>query len=142
MPRSYELPDGRKVTLKEEPYLCGEALFSPESTLTVPAYGLGDGATSTIRKCDADIQADLYGNVALAGGGSMFPDIDLRMVSELRMRATAQDVKVSVIADSKRSLLAWRGGSVLASLSTFQRTSIAKEEYDESGPSIVSRKCY
>ncbi|KAI4341276.1 hypothetical protein MLD38_026016 [Melastoma candidum] len=35
-----------------------------------------------------------------------------------------------------------RGGSILASLSTFQQMWIAKAEYDESGPSIVHRKCF
>ncbi|KAA8518899.1 hypothetical protein F0562_016327 [Nyssa sinensis] len=36
----------------------------------------------------------------------------------------------------------WIGGSILASLSTFQQMWIAKAEYDESGPSIVHRKCF
>lgn len=34
----------------------------------------------------------------------------------------------------------WIGGSILASLSTFQQMWISKQEYDESGPSIVHRK--
>jgi hypothetical protein len=33
-------------------------------------------------------------------------------------------------------------GSILASLSTFQQMWISKQEYDESGPSIVHRKCW
>ncbi|CAF4723531.1 unnamed protein product, partial [Rotaria sp. Silwood2] len=36
----------------------------------------------------------------------------------------------------------WSGGSILASLSTFQQMWISKQEYDESGPSIVHRKCF
>ena len=32
--------------------------------------------------------------------------------------------------------------SILASLSTFQQMWISKAEYDESGPSIVHRKCF
>ena len=34
------------------------------------------------------------------------------------------------------------GGSILSSLSTFQQMWISKQEYDESGPSIVHRKCF
>merc|ERR1712008_387483 len=34
------------------------------------------------------------------------------------------------------------GGTTLASLSTFQQMWISKQEYDESGPSIVHRKCF
>ena len=36
----------------------------------------------------------------------------------------------------------WIGGSILSSLSTFQQMWISKQEYDESGPSIVHRKCF
>ena len=36
----------------------------------------------------------------------------------------------------------WIGGSILASLSTFQQMWISKQEYDESGPGIVHRKCF
>jgi actin, other eukaryote len=34
------------------------------------------------------------------------------------------------------------GGSILASLSTFQTMWIKKEEYEEAGPTIVHRKCF
>ena len=36
----------------------------------------------------------------------------------------------------------WFVRSILASLSTFQQMWISKAEYDESGPSIVHRKCF
>jgi len=34
------------------------------------------------------------------------------------------------------------GGSILASLSTFQTMWIKKEEYEEAGPTLVHRKCF
>ena len=43
-----------------------------------------------------------------------------------------------LLAERKYSV--WIGGSILASLSTFQQMWISKQEYDESGPSIVHRK--
>ena len=36
----------------------------------------------------------------------------------------------------------WIGGSILSSLSTFQQMWISKQECNESGPSIVHRKCF
>ncbi|KAL3231932.1 hypothetical protein MRX96_023195 [Rhipicephalus microplus] len=42
----------------------------------------------------------------------------------------------------ERKYSVWIGGSILASLSTFQQMWISKQEYDESGPSIVHRKCF
>ena len=47
-----------------------------------------------------------------------------------------------VVAPPERKYSVWIGGSILASLSTFQQMWIAKSEYDESGPSIVHRKCF
>ena len=37
---------------------------------------------------------------------------------------------------------AWAGGSLLASLSSFEESWVTKEEYDEVGPTIVHRKCF
>merc|ERR1712236_32448 len=50
--------------------------------------------------------------------------------------------KIKIIAPPERKHSVWIGGSILASLSTFQQMWISKQEYDESGPSIVHRKCF
>ena len=47
-----------------------------------------------------------------------------------------------IIAPPERKYSVWIGGSILASLSTFQQMWISKQEYDESGPSIVDRKFF
>jgi actin-related protein len=49
-------------------------------------------------------------------------------------------MKIKIIAPPERKYSVWIGGSILASLSTFQQMWISKEEYDESGPAIVHRK--
>jgi len=51
-------------------------------------------------------------------------------------------MKVKVVAPPERKYSVWIGGSILASLSTFQQMWISKQEYDESGPGIVHRKCF
>ncbi|KAI3506424.1 hypothetical protein L1887_28782 [Cichorium endivia] len=51
-------------------------------------------------------------------------------------------MKIKVIAALERKYAVWIGGSILASLSTFQQMSISKAEYYEFGPSIVHRKCF
>ena len=55
---------------------------------------------------------------------------------------TVQTSCAQVVAPPERKYSVWIGGSILASLSTFQQMWIAKSEYDESGPSIVHRKCF
>jgi actin len=105
--------------------------------LTRPVHEL---LQDSIRRCDADLHVDLYGNVVLCGGSTLFPGIAERLRRELCARApTAMQIKV--VAPPERKYSVWIGGSILASLSTFQQCWISKEEYDENGPSFVHRKC-
>merc|ERR1719410_1840107 len=46
-------------------------------------------------------------------------------------------IKIKIIAPPERKYSVWIGGSILASLSTFQQMWISKQEYDECGPAIV-----
>ena len=48
-------------------------------------------------------------------------------------------VQVKIVAPPERKYSVWIGGSILASLSTFQNLWCSKQEYDESGPGIVHR---
>jgi actin-related protein len=56
--------------------------------------------------------------------------------------AVPSGVKVKIINPPENKYSAWIGGSILASLPTFQKMWISKEEYDENGPHIVHRKCF
>ncbi len=71
----------------------------------------------------------------------MFPGIADRMQKEMTSLAPSA-MKVRVIAPPERKFSVWIGGSILSSLATFQNMWISKQEYDESGPSIVHRKCF
>ena len=92
-------------------------------------------------KCDVDICKDLYGNIVLSDGTSMYPCIAKHMQKEMTALAPPT-MKIKIIAPPERKYSVWIGGSILASLSTFQQMWISKEEYDESGPAIVHRKCF
>uniref|UniRef100_A0A2N9IQG3 Actin n=1 Tax=Fagus sylvatica TaxID=28930 RepID=A0A2N9IQG3_FAGSY len=105
------------------------------------AAGIHETTYNSIMKCDVDIRKDLYGNIVLSGGSTMFPGIADRMSKEISALAPSS-MKIKVVAPPERKYSVWIGGSILASLSTFQQMWIAKAEYDESGPSIVHRKCF
>ena len=49
--------------------------------------------------------------------------------------------RIRIVTPNERKYSTWIGGSILASLSTFQSMWINKQEYDEFGPSIIHRKC-
>jgi len=95
----------------------------------------------TIMKCDVDILKDLYANIVLSGGSTMYPGIAERLTKEM-VALAPPTMKIKVVAPPERKYSVWIGGSILASLSTFQQMWISKQEYDESGPGIVHRKCF
>jgi len=138
--KTYELPDGQVLTIGNERFRCPEVLFNP-SIIGREAVGIHDTCFNSIMRCDLDIRKDLYMNIVLSGGTTMFPGIADRMSKELTALAPSS-MKIKVVAPPERKYSVWIGGSILASLSTFQQMWISKAEYDESGPSIVHRKCF
>ena len=138
--KSYELPDGNVIVIGNERFRSPEVLFQP-SLIGKEASGIHDCTFQTIMKCDVDIRRDLYANIVMSGGTTMFPGIAERMTKELTALAPST-MKIKVVAPPERKYSVWIGGSILASLSTFQQMWISKAEYDESGPSIVHRKCF
>jgi len=138
--KTYELPDGNIITVGNERFRCPEVLFQP-SFIGKEANGVHDTVFQSIMRCDVDIRRDLYANVVLSGGSTMFLGIGERMTKELTALAPAT-MKIRVVAPPERKYSVWIGGSILSSLSTFQQMWISTEEYDEAGPTIVHRKCF
>jgi len=138
--KTYELPDGNIITVGSERFRCAEVLFQP-SFIGKEASGIHDTTFQSIMKCDVDIRKDLYANIVLSGGTTMFAGIGERMTKELTALAPST-MKIKVVAPPERKYSVWIGGSILSSLSTFQQMWISKGEYDESGPTIVHRKCF
>jgi len=138
--KQYELPDGQIITIGNERFRCPEVLFKP-SMIGKEMEGVHKTSYDSIMKCDVDIRKDLYGNIVLSGGTTMFEGIADRMQKEITKLAPPS-MKIKIVAPPERKYSVWIGGSILSSLSTFQQMWISKQEYDESGPAIVHRKCF
>jgi len=138
--KQYELPDGQVITIGAERFRCAEPLFNP-AMIGKESNGIHKLTYDSIQKCDVDIRRDLYTNTVLSGGSTMFTGIDTRLNKEMTSLAPSA-VKVKIVAPPERKYSVWIGGSILSSLSTFQEMWITKDEYDESGPAIVHRKCF
>jgi len=138
--KQYELPDGKVITIGNERFRTPEVLFQP-SFIGKESAGIDQLTYDSIQKCDVDIRRDLYTNIVLSGGTTMFAGIAERLNKEITALAPAS-IKVKVVAPPERKYSVWIGGSILSSLSTFQDMWIQKDEYDESGPGIVHRKCF
>uniref|UniRef100_A0A3B3TM10 Uncharacterized protein n=1 Tax=Poecilia latipinna TaxID=48699 RepID=A0A3B3TM10_9TELE len=116
--KTYQLPDGREVSIGEERIRCPEALFKPE---LIGLYQINCEPNKTCRNLAEETE---------------------NRVKESRRFLTRDLFSLLIIAPDGRQLSVWSGGSILASLSSFQEMWISKQEYDESGPGIVHRKCF
>ena len=137
--QDYELPDGQVITIGAERFRAPEVLFQP-SFIGVESDGIHLLTFNSIMKCDVDIRKDLYNNIVMSGGTTMYRNIAERMQAEIKAQAP-ESMTIKIIAPPERKYSVWIGGSILSSLSTFEDMWITKEEYDEAGPAIVHRKC-
>ena len=115
--KTYELPDGNIFTVGSECFRCPEVLYQL-SFVGKEASDIHDTMFQSIIKCDVDIRKDLYGNVVLSGGTTMFQGIGERMTKKLIALARST-MKIQVIAPPERNYSDWIGGSFLISLSIF-----------------------
>ncbi|MDB6141350.1 MAG: actin, non-muscle 6 [Pseudomonas sp.] len=134
----YELPDGQVVAVGNECFRCPEALLQP-SLLGKDLRGIHELVYESIMKCDIDIRQELFNNIILSGGSTMFGGFADRLKKEL-VKLVPPSMNVNVIAPTDRKYSTWIGGKQLASLPAFQKHFITPKEYDGDGPAIIHRK--
>jgi actin len=91
--------------------------------------------------CDLDVRKDLYSNIILSGGSTMFENFGERLYKEVKTLAP-QTMKVKVIAGPDRKYAVWKGGATLSKLSTFAGMWVTRADFDEFGETVVHRKCF
>lgn len=117
--KNYELPDGRKILIGAERFKATEILFSPKEGGFKDMEGIHKYCYDSVQKCDVDVRRDLFYNIILAGGSTLFEGIGERMWQEIYQLATNAGGKIKILASPERKFSVWLGGSILASLSTF-----------------------
>ncbi|KAK7268577.1 hypothetical protein RIF29_21278 [Crotalaria pallida] len=115
--KSYKLPDGHVITIGDERFRCPEILFDP-SIIGKESPAIHEMTYYSIMKCGLNIRKDLFNNIILSGGSTMFPGMVDRMTSEISALAP-KTMTVNVVAPPNRKCSVWIGGSILASLSSF-----------------------
>jgi actin-like protein 6A len=162
----YELPDGRAIEVGSERYKIPELLFNPSLLGSFPSAmetapgaagslvadlagaagglkGLPASVLDVVNRCDVDIRREMFGGVVLTGGGSLFPNLKERLEREL-VDAAPATIKLKLLASAstpERKYSVWLGGSILASLGSFQQLWMSKAEYEEHGAAYVHKKC-
>ena len=141
--KNFVLPDGQKVILGKERFCCPEILFQPQLAQRndIASEGIQKYIYDSIMKCEEPIRRDFFKHILIAGGNTLFPNISQRLWREINTLAP-HNHRTKIIENPERKYSAWLGGSIHATLSTFHTMWISKAEFDESGPSVIHRKCF
>lgn len=139
---SFKLPDGQDVYLGSERFEVPEILFQP-SLQEFDSPSIVDVICSSIYKCDLEYKRLFFNNIVISGGTSMFKGLPERLSVELSRRIIDQPgIKATVDAMPSRSIAAWTGGSILASLKSVKGFWMTKQEYEDGGAERVHYKFY
>ncbi|XP_025971379.2 actin-like protein 10 [Dromaius novaehollandiae] len=138
-PAGFRTPDGHWITLHKERFCCPEPLFQPK-LLNQSSPGLHLLTFQSLQKVPDHCRRDVMGNVVLSGGSSMFPGFPERMCLELNALFHGTDCQIKLLATPERGMAAWAGGSMTASLNSFQHMWMGKGEYKEHGAEYVHTK--
>ncbi|CAH1115626.1 unnamed protein product [Psylliodes chrysocephalus] len=133
----YEFPTGYHQDFGSERFKLAEGLFDHAM------LGAGYIAATSAGMCDVDIRPALYSSVVLTGGNSLVQGFSDRLSRDLSSR-TPGSMRLKMIAANgtvERRFGAWVGGSILASIGTFQQMWVSMQEYQEIGKTQIDRKC-
>ncbi|CAN1241760.1 Actin-related protein 4, partial [Linum perenne] len=150
----YELPDGQTIEIGADRFKIPDILFNPSLAQTIPGIesfveispnvrGLPQMVIDSINRCDVDIRRELFSSILLSGGTASMQQLKERLEKDL-LEESPQAARVKVLASgnsTERRFSVWIGGSILASLGSFQQMWFSKAEYEEHGASYVQRKC-
>ncbi|KAJ8532087.1 hypothetical protein K7X08_012010 [Anisodus acutangulus] len=84
-----------------------------------------------------------FSSILLAGGTALMQQLKERLEKDL-LEESPQAARVKVLASgnaTERRFSVWIGGSILASLGSFQQMWFSKSEYEEHGASYIQRRC-
>lgn len=142
-PTEFAFPNGDKMTMGDEVFKFSEIFFDPErfGETELNKLGVHHLVYRSIQKTNIDVRKDLYANIVLSGGSTLFPGFVERLENELRSLVPAS-VQIRVVAHPARKYFTWIGGSVLASLTSFPNTIISKQNWDDGSGRVAINKIY
>jgi len=143
---TYEFPNGYRNEFGIDRFKIAEALFDPQK-IRVPnantMLSVAHVLTTSVGMCDIDLRPALYGSVVVTGGNTLIQGFTERLNRDLQCKtpATMRFKLIAANGVQERRFGSWIGGSILASLGSFQQMWISKQEYEENGRSQIDRKC-
>mmetsp|Transcript_55715 Transcript_55715/g.65103 ORF Transcript_55715/g.65103 Transcript_55715/m.65103 type:complete len:358 (+) Transcript_55715:105-1178(+) len=147
----YEMPNGDVTVLGDERFRCTEVLFNPKLIGNADDDGIDVSILKSIYHCQisnlenascnkSDVCSLLSNNIVLSGGTTLFQGMGNRLKREILLKHNAPNnyvsnnnnkIEISVLSPKNREHLVWTGGSLIASLATFQHMWLLKKDFDK-----------
>lgn len=146
-PTLYEFPNGYNRKFGDERYTISEVLFNTKFNPKLSnelSMNFADVLVKSAQLSDIDIMPTLYNSVVVTGGNTLLTGFNDRLLAEVTKKIP-QSIRVKLvhpIGITERRHSPWIGGSILASLGTFQRMWFSKQEYEDGGKSLIHKKCF
>jgi actin-related protein 3 len=132
-----------KLEVGYERFLGPEILFKNELANAQCTTSLGEAVDEVIQKCPVDVRLQLYANIYLSGGSTMFENFGIRLQQDVKYAVDRRlgypnRVDVQVLVGECQRYGAWFGSSVFASLPQIRINKVfhTKSEYDEHGSGL------
>ena len=103
----YKLPDGYRVSIRDNEYKCPELLFKP-SLRDIESCGVHKILLNSIIQSNRLIRSDLYSNIILSGGTTMLHGFSRRIDQEIYLE-TNNRINFKIFSLPERKNLTWIG---------------------------------
>ncbi|KAJ6246191.1 actin [Anaeramoeba flamelloides] len=90
-----------------------------------------------IMQCSTEIQNEMFENIVISGGSSLFQGLTKRLNSELHTFWAENTPKIKIHVPAERKYTTWIGGSKMASDIQSNKQWMTKEQYDENGSRYI-----
>ncbi|KAL5210927.1 hypothetical protein ABZP36_006550 [Zizania latifolia] len=144
-PERHTLPDGQVITIGKEQYVVGEALFQPH-ILGLEDYGVVHQLVTSVSNVAPEYHRQLLKNTMLCGATVSMTGFEDRFQREANLSVSAICPSLvkpqEYMPENLSRYSAWLGGAILAKVVFPQNQHVTKGDYDETGPSIVHKKCF
>ena len=131
--KCFELPDGEIIELNNESiFKSGEILLRP-SLIDQKEMNLDDKIYDAIGRVEDDLKRKLADNLVLTGGASQTNNLYERLSNDLNINppSSLSNYSFELTCENNRPLSGWIGGSMLGSISTFQKLKIDRSVFEE-----------
>eukprot|EP01128_Nolandella_sp_AFSM9_P004992 TRINITY_DN2355_c0_g1_i1.p1 TRINITY_DN2355_c0_g1~~TRINITY_DN2355_c0_g1_i1.p1 ORF type:complete len:1543 (-),score=607.78 TRINITY_DN2355_c0_g1_i1:24-4652(-) len=143
--KTYTLSSGKEISLARERFRCPEVLFHPERLGQLDSsFGLHSMVFDAVMKCPIDTRINLFSNIVLVGGGTLYEGLGHRLEEEIWKRMDSEDMRgsrrsnVACHSPSNRKYLPWTGASIFANMADFETRSVTSDEFYEVGKEMLA----